>query len=171
MNDNPQATFRTVRGYQLLNQQEGRLTSAMEDYLEMAYRLCLEDGYTRVGTISEKLHVKPSSASKMISRLVDWGYLEYDRYESIMLTAKGEQMGRYLVRRHNIVERFLQLIGCTNSLKEAELIEHSLSPETVERLNTLLEFFSVDPDSRQKYEAFKLRSTSQNDWTTANPPG
>ena len=54
------SAFRTVRGYQLLNQQERELTPALEDYLEMAYRLCQTNGYTRVGKISEILNVKPS---------------------------------------------------------------------------------------------------------------
>lgn len=155
MRNNTDLEFRTVRGYQLMNQQEGRLTPAMEDYLEMVYRLCLEHGYTRVGIISEELHVKPSSTSKMVSRLVDLGYLEYDRYESILLTKKGRESGAYLLGRHNTVEQLLQLIGCGNPLEETELIEHSLSPETVSRLNTLLSFFNSDHCSQKRYEAFK----------------
>ena len=34
--------FHTVRGYQLIKQNESRLTPALEDYLEMTYRLCLK---------------------------------------------------------------------------------------------------------------------------------
>ncbi len=83
--------FRTVRGYQLLNQQDGRLTPALEDYLEMAYRLCLQYSYARVNKLSELLHVRPSSASKMISKLANLGYLEYDRHEIILLTEKGQE--------------------------------------------------------------------------------
>ena len=66
MNKSPDSVFRTVRGYQLKNQKKGVLTPALEDYLEMVYRLCLEDHYARVGKLSELLHVKPSSTSKMI---------------------------------------------------------------------------------------------------------
>lgn len=161
MNNNPDSEFRTVRGYQLLNQQEGQLTPAMEDYLEMAYRLCLQDGYTRVGIISGELHVKPSSASKMLSRLVDLGYLEYDRCDSILLTARGRESGAYLLDRHNTVEQFLQLIGCADSLAEAELIEHSLSPETVARLHALLAFFASDHSIQRKYEAFVTKDNAE----------
>lgn len=133
--------FRTVRGYQLLNQQDGRLTPALEDYLEMACRLCLEYNYTRVNKLSELLHVRPSSASKMISKLASLGYLEYDRYEIIQLTQKGRETGAYLLKRHDTVESFLKLIGCRNPLEETELIEHALSASTVLALAGLLDFF------------------------------
>ncbi|AFQ42573.1 metal-dependent transcriptional regulator [Desulfosporosinus meridiei] len=155
MSNKTDLEFRTVRGYQLINQQEGHLTPAMEDYLEMAYRLCLQHGYTRVGTISEELHVKPSSASKMVSRLVDLGYLEYDRYESILLTKKGRERGAYLLDRHNTVAKFLQLIGCQEPLEETELIEHSVSPSTLSLLNALLAFFQSNSCILQSYEDYK----------------
>ncbi|EHQ88003.1 metal-dependent transcriptional regulator [Desulfosporosinus youngiae] len=155
MGNNTDLEFRTVRGYQLISRQEGHLTPAMEDYLEMVYRLCLRNSYTRVGIISEELHVKPSSTSKMISRLVDQGYLEYDHHESILLTKNGRETGAYLLGRHNTVEQFLQLIGCAQPLEETELIEHSLSPATVSQLNTLLEFFKSEECIIEKYEQFK----------------
>jgi len=147
--------FRTVRGYQLANRREGGLTPALEDYLEMVYRLCLEDRYARVGKLSALLHVKPSSASKMIFKLVDLGYLEYDRYDSILLTERGERTGAYLLKRHDTVERFLTLAGNTSPLEEAELIEHSLNCSTVSQIDTLLDFFAKNPDIRKQYEDFK----------------
>ncbi|MEA4899697.1 metal-dependent transcriptional regulator [Bacillota bacterium Meth-B3] len=152
------AGFRTVRGYQLVNRREGQMTPALEDYLEMVFRLSLECGYARVGRLSEMLHVKPSSTSKMIFRLVDLGYLEYDRYDSILLTEKGKEKGAYLLKRHDIVERFLGFIGNPNPLKEAELVEHSLEKDTTFRLRTLLEFFSQDDEARKRYEAFRAKA-------------
>ncbi|HWQ51587.1 MAG TPA: iron dependent repressor, metal binding and dimerization domain protein, partial [Terriglobales bacterium] len=142
MNDHPDADFRTVRGYQLASQQQGRLTPALEDYLEMAYRLCLENDYARVGRLSELLHVKPSSASKMISKLARLGYLKYDRYEIIQLTGSGREAGACLLARHETVERFLRLLGSDNPLEEAELVEHTLSASTVAALGVLSDFFT-----------------------------
>jgi DtxR family Mn-dependent transcriptional regulator len=159
--------FRTVRGYQLKNRQEGGLTPALEDYLEMVYRLCLEDNYARVGKLSELLHVKPSSASKMIFKLVDLGYLVYDRYDSILLTDKGGDAGAYLLDRHDAVERFLGMIGNDSPLEEAELVEHSLSPLTVSEIKILLEFFAKNPDIKERYEDF--RKTSSFDAAAGDP--
>lgn len=159
----PDAEFRTVRGYQLKNRHANHLTPALEDYLEMVCRLCLENRYARVGKLSEVLHVKPSSASKMVLRLVDLGYLEYDRYDSILLTEKGKEFGAYLLKRHEIVERFLSFIGNRTPLEEAELVEHSLEPATVSLISLLLEFFSQDREAKERYEAFLKRAQATRD--------
>lgn len=151
--------YRTVRGYQLDNQQKNELTSAMEDYLEMVCRQCKENGYTRVSRISELLNVRPSSASKMISRLVKLGYLKYDSYESVLLEDKGEQAGTYLLYRHDIVEQFLRLIGNNDPLKEVELIEHSLNFSTVEQVSILLDFFEENPLLKKKYIEYSKKKS------------
>ncbi len=155
MREHPNSDFRTVRGYQLQNRREGRLTPALEDYLEMTYRLCLENNYARVGKLSELLNVKPPSVSRMISKLSYLGYLKYDRYEIIQLTDLGRETGAYLLRRHEAVEDFLRLVGNPNPLEETELIEHSLSPETIDDLNVLLEFFKIRDDVRRSFNEFK----------------
>lgn len=157
MSDKTRPDFRTVRGYQILNQQEGQLTSALEDYLEMTYRICAESSYARVGRLSEMLHVKPSSASKMISKLAELGYLEYDKYDVIKLTEKGREYGKYLLCRHEIIEKFLNLIGCSNPLEETELIEHSLSPETIENLSDFYDFFEYNNDVYHSFLSFRKR--------------
>lgn len=154
MDNKYNSQYRTVRGYQLDNQQENELTPAMEDYLEMVCRQCRENGYTRVSRISELLNVRPSSASKMISRLVKLGYLKYDSYESILLEEKGEQAGSYLLYRHHTVEQFLRLIGNDNPLKEVELIEHSLNSSTVAQVSSLLDFFTENLSIKKQYIEF-----------------
>ncbi|MDD4335050.1 MAG: iron dependent repressor, metal binding and dimerization domain protein [Desulfotomaculaceae bacterium] len=155
MDNNKNSVFRTVRGYQLVNQKKDKLTPALEDYLEMAYRLCLENSYTRVGKLSELLHVKPSSASKMIFKLANLGYLKYDPYEIIQLTDRGRETGEYLLNRHVTIESFLRLIGSSNPLKETELIEHSLSSTTVSYLNDLLEYFRLNASAQKGFDDFK----------------
>lgn len=157
MEERQDNNFRTFRGYQILNQQAGLLTSAMEDYLEMIYRQCRQDGYSRVGRLSSLLHVKPSSASKMLLKLADMGYVKYDRYEIIRLTESGETAGEYLLHRHRVIEEFLGAVGSRNILEETELIEHSLGYFTVESLADLLEFFRSDGAAQERYHAFRAR--------------
>ena len=157
MDEKQNSEYRTIRGYQMVNQRKNELTPAMEDYLEMAFKLCIENGYTRVGRLSEQLNVRPSSASKMISKLVELGYLEYDPYESILLTGKGQTVGTYLLRRHDTLEQFFRLIGNTNPLEEVELIEHSLTSSTVSQINNSLHFFAQNPNIHKEYELFKKK--------------
>jgi len=155
MSNFPESDFRTVRGYQLANRQEGLLTPALEDYLEMTYRICRENKYARVGQLSELLNVKPSSASKMIFKLAKLGYIEYDRYGVILMTDTGNQLGEYLLSRHQTLETFLRLIGSPNCLEETELIEHTLSAATVRNLKTLLDFFQEHPDALKRYDEYR----------------
>ena len=155
MSDTENSDFRTVRGYQLMNRRGGGMTSALEDYLEMTYRLCVHHNYARVGRLSELLNVKPPSVSKMISKLAELGYVKYDRYDIILLTDTGREFGAYLLKRHETVEDFLRLIGNANPLEETELIEHSLSEATVEDLNDLLEFLQTNDDIRARFDRFK----------------
>ncbi|MEY8356844.1 iron dependent repressor, metal binding and dimerization domain protein [Lachnospiraceae bacterium 54-53] len=157
MDNSKDSDFRTVRGYQLANRRDGQLTPAMEDYLEMSYRLCEENDYARVGQLSGLLHVRASSASKMISKLSDLGYLKYDRYEIIQLTDSGRDMGRYLLERHETVESFLTMIDSPHALEETELIEHSLSPSTVSNLSVFIKFFQADESARKSFESFKKK--------------
>lgn len=160
MDQTQDSEFRTVRGYQLANRRADHLTPALEDYLEMVYRLCQESHYIRAGKLSEVLHVKPSSASKMIYRLVGLGYLEYDSYDSILLTEKGKALGAYLLYRHDAVERFLRFVGNPAPLEEAELVEHFLTPETVSQISTLIAFFSHDEAAKKRYELFREEQTA-----------
>ena len=49
--------YYTLKGYSLL---EGKkVTTAMEDYLEMLYRLNKENKLLRISQVAEYLHVKP----------------------------------------------------------------------------------------------------------------
>lgn len=145
--------FYTVRGYQLLEQNKKILTSSMEDYLEMIYRHSLEKGYVRINTISELLNVQASSATKMVQKLSDFGMVHYKKYGIILLTEVGTEIGQFLLQRHQIIESFLKLLGVTDSLLiETELMEHTLSIDTLNRLYVLTKLFEKHPDLKCEYE-------------------
>ena len=152
MNNNE---FYTVRGYQLLKQEDKILTSAMEDYLEMIYRNAGEKGYMRINALAELLNVKPSSATKMVQKLAELKLLEYQKYGIISLTESGKKYGEFLLFRHNVIERFLRSIGITeNLLKETELIEHNISADTLAKIELLNNFFETNPHVLKEYEKF-----------------
>lgn len=143
--------FHTVRGYQLLEQNKKLLTPAMEDYLEMIYRNSLKDGYMRINMLSELLNVKAPSATKMVQKLSELGLLKYEKYGIIFLTENGNEIGKFLLKRHNIIETFLKNLGVKdNLLVETELIEHNISANTLHRLDLLNKFFGRNPDVVQK---------------------
>ncbi len=157
--------FHTVRGYEILNQEDNkRLTSAMEDYLEMIYRGILEDNYMRINTLSNMLNIKPSSATKMVQKLTDLGLLKYEKYGVILLTDQGKAIGKYLLERHKIIEQFLKIIGNGETLLvETELIEHNVSPTTLKNIEMLNKFLLNNPDVIDRYDKFKNDNNKLND--------
>ena len=79
------SAFYTMKGYELAA--DAQITTAMEDYLEMICRLEEEEaGPVRIRALSQKLHVKPSSASKMVSNLREKGLVTAQKYGEIHLT-------------------------------------------------------------------------------------
>lgn len=147
--------FRTVRGYQLLEEGKKFLTSAMEDYLEMIYRYSLKENYVRINTLAELLNVRASSATKMVQSLARLNLLNYKKYGIILLTKKGKELGKSLYDRHNIIEKFLKTFGdITTALVETELIEHNLSSGTLKRLASLNRFIEANPDFIERFEKF-----------------
>lgn len=144
--------FYTVRGYELMHGEPDSLTSGMEDYLEMVFRLCGTKGYVRMVDLAQALNVQPPSASAMVQKLAEAGYVQYHKYGMIELTDKGLELGRYLLYRHTIIEEFLRLIGVsTGLLAETEKIEHNVSHETVKRISRLVTYLKENPDSFKSF--------------------
>ena len=104
--------FYTQMGYRLQN--AGGLTDTMEDYLEMIARCAGEAGYVRINQLAEKLHVRPSSASKMVGKLKELGLLDFEKYGLISMTEEGRAVGQALLRRHDILHRFFCLLTKRN---------------------------------------------------------
>lgn len=149
-------TFRTVRGYQLLQQESKSLTSAMEDYLEMIYRNSLGGTALRTNTLSKLLNVHPSSVTKMLQKLSTLNYVDYEKYGLVYLTQKGRSVGGFLYHRHNIVQKFLNIIGnIENSLAETELIEHHISSATLANIELFINFTDNNPDIIEHFQAYK----------------
>ncbi|HWT27432.1 MAG TPA: metal-dependent transcriptional regulator [Mobilitalea sp.] len=147
--------FYTVRGYQQLEQNKKHLTSAMEDYLEMIYRNSLVEGYMRINMLSDLLNVAAPSATKMVQKLSSLGLVDYKKYGIIFLTESGKEIGKFLLNRHNIIENFLQNIGVKeDTLAETELIEHTVTSETLHKINLYNKFLEQNPDIIKRYEEF-----------------
>lgn len=122
-------------------------TPSMEDYIEQIYLWTERTGEARVSDIAESLSVLPSSVTKMAQRLDKDGYLVYERYKGLILTDKGQKIGKRLARRHELLEQFLRLIGVDeeNIYTDVEGIEHHLSWNAISRIEGLVEVMEANP--------------------------
>jgi D-alanyl-D-alanine carboxypeptidase len=127
--------FYTLKGYSL--NENNLLTPALEDYLEMIYRL---GGMNiKINILSEKLNVKASSVSKMANKLKALNLLILEKYKSLNLTEKGFQVGNYLFYRHQTLSSFLKYLNKENySLKQVEKIEHFVDDITLKNISLFL---------------------------------
>jgi len=133
-----QDEFYTLKGYSFMDD-ENTITSAMEDYLEMIYRISSENQVVRIKQLSELLHVKPSSTSKMAAILKEKGFIEFEKYGHIILTEKGKLKGEYLLYRHDLLHQFFCLINHSdNELTLVEKIEHFIDKNTIENIENWL---------------------------------
>lgn len=115
-------------------------TPSMEDHIEQIYILIEQKGYARVSDIAEALSVLPSSVTKMVQKLDKDGFLIYEKYRGLTLTTKGMKLGKKLVKRHELLEEFLRLIGVEeeNIYADVEGIEHHLSWNSIDRIADLV---------------------------------
>jgi Mn-dependent DtxR family transcriptional regulator len=163
--------FRTVRGYQMIRQQNSAsgLTPSMEDYLEMIYRLSQTDGYVRVNSLAEMLNVQSPSVTRTVQKLSEMEYVKYHRYGIIQLTEQGAQLGSYLLTRHETIELFLRNIGAGDSLfVDAELIEHHMSKKTVRQLELLNSWFAQPKVLQQLHDFMAAHEQAADQAQTAS---
>lgn len=155
--------FYTVRGYELQRYNRTMLTPALEDYLEMIYRSSLNESYIRISILAQLLNVKDSSASKMVKKLGELGFVNYEKYGIVTLTDKGKELGKELLKRHDIIEKFLMFIGCNeDALIQTELIEHIITDDTVENVQILYDFFHSKSDILEEYINYKNKFKQKN---------
>ncbi|MBI6872532.1 transcriptional regulator MntR [Clostridium aciditolerans] len=132
------------------------LTASMEDYLEMIYRLSEQIGFTRIHDLAKSLNVQPPSATKMVQKLSEFKFVNYEKYGIIILTEEGKKMGKYLLSRHNIIEGFFKVLGISDGLLEqTEKVEHTISNETVEYFRDFIAFIQERPDIISDFDMFR----------------
>lgn len=110
------------------------ITESTEEYLEAIYYL-YERGKTATTTsVAKELKVAPASATQMLKKLAKQGYLKYVPYRGVTLTPKGEKIGKKILRKHRVMEKFLRILGLPKYRihKNACELEHHI-PDDLER--------------------------------------
>jgi len=124
------------------------MTPAMEDYLEAIFTLSEEKRNVRVKDIAGRLGVKMPTVTNMLKILDKQGFIDYEKYEYLELTAKGRGTGEEIKRRHHVIRRFLMDVLKVDPGKadeEACKMDHGISGDTLERLIKFMEFVQTCP--------------------------
>jgi len=124
-----------------------RSSSRMEDYLEIISELVELKGYATTLDISRYMNVSAPSVTKMLQRLDEGGFLEYEKYHGINLTEKGIQIAEGIRQNHGILLEFFEILGVgyDTANQDTEGIEHHLNPKTIKQLRKFITFLKANP--------------------------
>jgi DtxR family Mn-dependent transcriptional regulator len=128
------------------------MSNSTEEYLEGIYNLLQNGDTATTSAISKRLKIAPSSATEMLRKLGDEGYVNYSPYQGVTLTTKGRNIGERITRKHRLLERFLHdtlKIGNDKVHAEACAMEHSLSDEAERALCQALKVPDKCPDDEK----------------------
>ena len=118
-----------------------KITPAVEDYLKAIYVLEEESQPVIAARVATEMGVSASTMFSALRRLEREGYVRVERRKEIHLTGKGKRVAEGILRRHFLTERLLtDLLGLdwVKAHQEAHRLEHAISPEVEEKLDTLL---------------------------------
>jgi DtxR family Mn-dependent transcriptional regulator len=120
-----------------------------ENYLKVIHRLSeatSEDISTNA--VAELMQTKAASVTDMLRKLADKGWVNYQKYQGVRLSAEGEKIALSIVRKHRLWEVFLvDKMGFNwDEVHEiAEQLEHIESDQLVNKLDEYLGFPKTDP--------------------------
>jgi DtxR family Mn-dependent transcriptional regulator len=120
----------------------------MEDYLKAVYRLREIGNQVTTQRLAEELGVTGPSVTNMIKRLDDLRLLRHSRYRGVELTEAGTKIALEVLRHHRLLELYLsETLGMPwdQVHDEAERLEHHLSDQLEERMDSALGFPTHDP--------------------------
>jgi Mn-dependent DtxR family transcriptional regulator len=130
-------------------------TPSVEDYLERIADLIRAKGYARAVDIADSLAIQQPSVTKMLQRLHDQGYVVYEKYRGLILTAEGAKVAESVKFRHDTLMRLLNMLGLhgAQTLADVEGIEHHVSGETINRLAAFVAYLEANPAVLRNFEA------------------
>jgi DtxR family Mn-dependent transcriptional regulator len=118
-----------------------RPSPAVEDYAKAIYALERRaDGAVTTTALAERLGVTPASASGMVRRLDELGYVAHEPYRGVVLTDDGRRVALEVLRHHRLLELLLAELGLPwdRVHDAAEVLEHHSSEDLEQLIATRL---------------------------------
>lgn len=141
-----------------------------ENYLKALYTLANSMEKISLSELSKQLKVSLPTSNSMVKKLEAQGFVNYEKYRPITLTAKGKKAAAMVLRKHRLTEMYLvekMGFGWEEVHEIAEQVEHISSSIFFERMDELMGFPRFDPhgspipDKDGKIEAGNFDKLSQ----------
>ena len=127
-----------------------------EDYLEVIAELVELKGYATTLDISRYMNVSPPSVTKMLQKLDEKKYLEYEKYHGINLTNMGKQVADSIRRKHSTLLEFFEILNVGKEIanQDTEGLEHHLNAKTIRQLRKYITFLKSNPKIIKQFHEF-----------------
>ncbi len=119
-----------------------------ENYLKAIYKLLENETVVTTNAIAEKMNTKAASVTDMLKKLSDKKLINYQKYQGVSLTAKGEKVALMIIRKHRLWEMFLveKLSFKWDEVHDvAEQLEHIDSDKLIAQIDKFLNYLKFDP--------------------------
>ncbi|RKZ24958.1 hypothetical protein DRQ20_06065 [bacterium] len=124
------------------------LTRRLEEYLEVIFLIAKEKRVVRVKDLVKRLGVRAPSVVETLRSLEEKGLVVHERYGHVELTDKGRKKAKEVYKKHGIIKEFFEeVLKLPEDVAERDacLIEHYISKETLDRLLKFIEFIKECP--------------------------
>ena len=113
-----------------------QIRKSAEDYLEAILVLSKQGGGVRSIDIATMLSVSKPSVSHAMKLLREDGYIAMDRYGTVTLLEKGEEIASHIYERHTVLSKMLEYLGVNAEVarEDACKLEHDLSDESFAKI-------------------------------------
>lgn len=142
-----------------------------ENYLKAIYKLTeLQGESVTTNAIAERMKTKAASVTDMLKKLSDKKLINYQKYQGVTLTRKGEKVALTIIRKHRLWEMFLveKLDFKWDEVHDvAEQLEHISSDKLIAQIDKFLNYPKTDPhgdpipDEKGKLKVQRSKTLSQ----------
>lgn len=119
-----------------------------ENYLKALYFLDQDQPDIGVSDLGKAMDVSSPTVNSMVKQLEKKGWVKYEKYKPLRLTAKGRKEAALIIRKHRITEMFLvqqMSFGWEEVHDIAEEMEHIQTEELFDRMDEILGYPKFDP--------------------------
>ena len=124
------------------------LSKSQEDYLKIIWYMERDQIKATAKAVADWYQVKPPTVLSMFKQLSQMELIEYDKTKGARLLEKGDFLARKLIRKHRLVETFLEKVLKMDDQilhEEAEKLEHAISDKLMYLIDAFLGFPDKDP--------------------------
>lgn len=134
-----------------------KLSSSLEDYLEVIYNIIDKNEKVRAIDISRELNVSRASVTEALKKLADKQLINYGRYDMISMTEEGKKQALDVIEKHNTLQYFFEeIMGLEHdeAATTACKIEHIISQNVLDRFTALKNFHKTHPEYIEAFQKY-----------------